>query len=555
MFLKQIDIISPKITFYYNGSLAHSSIFSGILSIIAIILIIAFSAPFINDFIKKKNLNTFYFNSFIEDAPTLMINSTSLFHFVSLEIKGHYQINVGLDFTVFRIIGSSIPFQSKTDIKMVNHWLYGVCNNTDAEGINDLISYDSFNKSACIKKYYDSKTKKYYDKGHANFKYPSISHGSFNDNNSIYNLFVLKCEDYMIGDILGEGFKCKTTEEMNQYFDNLGETKVFEFYFLNNYVNISSYYNPINKFIYRIDTAFYPNHYTANYLNINPSKVITNAGVVIDNSKEEETYMFERNDAYVVDKENGNMYVVYSFILKNIINIYERNYSKIYEIISDIGGVFEILLMIVSFINSIYNDYISLYDTSELLNFLIDKEKNPLKDENNINKEQIKINLNNSSLTSNKEEDKKYEANITKNEEIFKMKPGCLPHLPQNGKKNIIKYSTHSEMFSDENMNSDGKKIKNCSTRLPDEIIDNNIINGNALENKKSYFFGYILYLITCKKKNNFYSIYNNFREKIISEEHLFRNHLKIYNLSRISKTNKFIPKNSYKINDLIFSL
>ena len=36
----------------------------------------------------------------------------------------------------------------------------------------------------------------------------------------------------MIGDILGEGFKCKTTEEMNQYFDNLGENKVFEFYFL-----------------------------------------------------------------------------------------------------------------------------------------------------------------------------------------------------------------------------------------------------------------------------------------------------------------------------------
>ena len=46
-------------------------------------------------------------------------------------------------------------------------------------------------------------------------------------------------------------------------------------------------------------------------------------------------------------------------------NIYERNYSKIYEIISDIGGVFEILLVIASFINSIYNDYIALSDTSE----------------------------------------------------------------------------------------------------------------------------------------------------------------------------------------------
>ena len=557
MLLKNIDIISPKITFHYNGSLAHSSIFSGILSIIVIILIIAFSTPFINDLIKKKNFNAYYLNSFIEDAPTLMINSTSLFHFVSLELKGHYSLNLGFDFTVFRIIGTLISFHSKTDIKKIDHWLYGFCNNTDAEGINHLIPYDFFNKSACIKKYYDSKTKKYYDKGHPIFKYPSISHGSFKDNNIIYNLYVQKCDDNMIGDILGEGFKCKTTEEMNEYFDNLGDTKVFEFYFLNNYVNISSYNNPINKFIYTIDSPFYPNHYTANNININPSKIITDNGVILDSIKEEDTYMLERNDVIVINKENENFYVVYAFILKNIINIYERNYSKLYQIISDIGGVFEILLLIASFINSMYNDYISLYDTSELLNFLIDKEKNSLKDENNNNKGQIKINLNNSSLSNNKEEDKKYEAYIIKNEEILKMKPGRLPPLfPKNGEKNITGYSTNNEMLTDKNINSDGKKEKNCSTKNTEENIDNNIVNVNTLEkNKKGYFCGYILYLITCKKKNSFYSIYKEFREKIISEEHLVRNHLNIYSLIRISKQNKFIRKHSYKINDLMFSL
>ncbi len=62
--------------------------------------------------------------------------------------------------------------------------------------------------------------------------------------------------------------------------------------------------------------------------------------------------MYERNDAYVVDKENDKLYVVYGFILKNMINMYERNYSKVHEIISDIGGVFEILLVIASFINT-----------------------------------------------------------------------------------------------------------------------------------------------------------------------------------------------------------
>ena len=485
-----------------------------------------------------------------------MINSTSLFHFVNLVVNGRNKVNAGIDFTVFNIIGTTKAYQGQYDLKEISHWLYGICNESDAEGINHLISYDFFTKSACIKKYFDHYTQKYYDKGHPNFKYPSISHGSFNDKNTIYNLYAIKCRDDFVGDILGEGSKCKTTEEINQYFDNLGQTKLFQFYFLNNYVNISSYKNPVNSFIYRLDTPFYLDHYTANYLHINPSKVLTNDGIVFDNVREEETYMYERDDAYVIDKENENLYVIYGFILKNIINIYERNYSKIHEIISDIGGVFEILLVIASFINSLYNDYIALSDTSELLNSLIDKEKNPLKNENDNNKKEIKIDLNNRNLNNIKEEDKKYEANETKNEEILKMKPGRLPPLfPKNGEKNIIN-SNNSEMFTSDNMNNDKKKIEFSSTKNTEESIYNNIVIENTLEkNKKSNFFGYIFYLITCKKKNSFYNIYNDFREKIISEEHLVRNHLNIYSLLRISKQSKFIRKNSYKINDLMFSL
>jgi len=399
---------------------------------------------------------------------------------------------------------------------------------------------------------------KYYDKGHPNFKYPSISHGSFNDKNTIYNIYTLKCQDGLIGNILGEGSKCKTTEEMNQYFDNLGQTKVFEFYFLNNYVNISSYKNPVHNFFYRIESPFYLSHYTSNYININPSKVITDDGIIFNNDREEETYMYERNDAYVIDKENDNLYAIYGFVLKNIMNIYERNYSKFHEIIADIGGVFEILLVIASFINSLYNDYVALSDTSELLNSLIDKKKNPLKNENDNNKKEIKIELNNRSLADNKEEDKKYEANEIKNDEILKMKPVRLPpQFSKNSEKNSIKYSNNnSEMFTNDNMNNDGKKIEYSSTKNTEEIIENKIINENTLEkNKKSNFFGYVFYLITCKKKNSFYNIYNDFREKILSEEHLVRNHLNIYSLLRISKQSKSMRRNSYKINDLMYSL
>ena len=136
------------------------------------------------------------------------------------------------------------------------------------------------------------------------------------------------------------------------------------------------------------------------------------------------------------------------------------------------------------------------------------------------------------------------------------MKPGRLPPLfPKNGEKNIIN-SNNSEMFTSDNMNNDKKKIEFSSTKNTEESIYNNIVIENTLEkNKKSNFFGYIFYLISCKKKNSFYNIYNDFREKIISEEHLVRNHLNIYSLLRISKQSKFIRKNSYKINDLMFSL
>ena len=79
MFIKKVDFLSPKITFYYKGALSHSSIFSGIISIISILLIILLALHFSLDIIKRKNPKAFYFNSFIDDAGIFPLNSSSLF--------------------------------------------------------------------------------------------------------------------------------------------------------------------------------------------------------------------------------------------------------------------------------------------------------------------------------------------------------------------------------------------------------------------------------------------------------------------------------------------
>ena len=65
-------------------------------------------------------------------------------------------------------------------------------------------------------------------------------------------------------------------------------------------------------------------------------------------------------------------------------------------------------------------------------------------------------------------------------------------------------------------------------------------------------FFYYLIFLITCRKKKNYFNFYREFRMKIISEEHLIRNHLDIYNLLKVTERKRNYKRNSYQLNDLI---
>jgi len=150
MFIKQFDFISPKVTFYYQGFLHHSSILSGILSIISMIFIILLVVYYSLEIIDKKNPNSFSFTSFIEDAPIYEINTSSLFHFINMVQNGRNSFNEGIDLTMFRIIGTQIYYEAMLklpSIKIVPHWLYGLCDNKiDTKGISHLIKYDYFGK-------------------------------------------------------------------------------------------------------------------------------------------------------------------------------------------------------------------------------------------------------------------------------------------------------------------------------------------------------------------------------------------------------------------------
>jgi hypothetical protein len=386
MFIRYLDYLSPPISIYYKGNLTHSSIVSGIVSIISIMGIIYLAVYFSLDLINKENPNAFYYNSYIPDAGTFEINSSSLFHFINIQqnIRGIFSHET-FNFTIFNIIGFegaldnflSIP---DYDTKMVNHWLYGPCNrDIHGKDVKNLIEpYNFFEQCACIQKYFDHKSYKYYEIGDPNFRWPSISHGTNHEQTSIYSLFITKCNKYLINEILGDNYQCLDNSSFPKYF-RLSGVRTMNLYFINNYIDVLNYHNPYSKFFYKITEVLKPSQYTFDDVNINPSLITTYDGIALYNKKEEISYVFDRNSASIVDNSGINLYMGYTFYLRNTMMYYQRTYKKIQDIISSIGGISQVINIVAMYLNRIYNNFIVLYDTEDLLNSLITAEKRKYK--------------------------------------------------------------------------------------------------------------------------------------------------------------------------------
>jgi hypothetical protein len=67
MFIKKLDLLSPKITLYYKDYDSHASMISGILNIISFFILLSFSGYFISSLIKKEEPKTIFFNDYKED--------------------------------------------------------------------------------------------------------------------------------------------------------------------------------------------------------------------------------------------------------------------------------------------------------------------------------------------------------------------------------------------------------------------------------------------------------------------------------------------------------
>ena len=546
MLIKQLDYLSPSITFYHKGYLSHKSIFSGILSVITIVFILILAGYYSFEIINRKVANTFFFNSFDEDIEPFQLNSSSLFHFLT-SVKNEKGIvsNEKFDLTIFNVIGLNIYYKnyinlSQRALKQIDHWLYGYCNKeANTEGLNDLLKYDFFEGSLCIKKYYKSEEKKYYEIGNPNFTFPEISHGTFNEKNQLYNIIVQKCNNELLSNILGKEYSCKNQTEINK------ETRILYLYFINNYINILNYEKPNYKFFYRLESPLQNGQFTANDININPALITTHNGLILDNIEEEISYMFDRNDVYIGESEN--ILMIYCFFLKNIKVYYERTYKRIQDVISNIGGMYQLLTLVAIYLNLIYNKYIVLFDTELLLDSSIHLEKQIHK--NSVHHRNIKNKM------SDLEKLKKFnDINKKSQEKRLSMQNINKNRRKQNKseRENDISYNTKSNNNFSTNNIKESEMIKNWKGKSFEKMpVKYNYNDENEKIKEKKNFCSYLYYRLTCGKENNNFKFFQKFRIKIISEEHLIRNHLNTYNLLKVAEKKRH-RRSNYPIKELI---
>ena len=509
--LSFFDFISPKVQLYYKGKTSHTSLVSIIISIFTFFILSLFSIFFSLDFILHKNPTAFYYNRYISDVGIYPLNSSKLFHFISF---GNYNVYTKKAFSiigVYNVIENE--FYKNNNESNYDHWIYGKCEKKDA---GDKYKYlynfsEYFENGFCIKGLYNSTLKKVFYDNESEFYYPTQEHGASNVNEQYYGIFIQRCQNN--SEI--NNFECYSENEIDEIV-YLSDS--YSIYFVDQYIDIENYKNPFVYFYHQITNSINKVSYTLNVLNFHTSLVRTRTGILFENIKSLETYVYDLNEKLVKEKTpenyNENIFGNFFFSIQNMQNIYDRKYKRLQDIAASIGGIVKLITLFANIVNyfffknNVYNDLnkdlnikykriLTTFERSSLSLILF----------NNINKPKFKNNFIN---------------------------------------ENDLKSS----------FNNSKSKIKNLNINFNNNnFIKNNIENkislNNFNENKNSSKCEYFLYLICCfcNINDNYVEKLLNFKKKIISEEEIFKSYFLLKSLKKvlIDKNNEFKEKNIYK--------
>ena len=545
MFFQKFDILSPSISLYFNNKRTHISKISGLIVIIMLLCCSSYSCVLLFRVLNHLDFTTLLIKQFEWEAGFFSMNNTQLFHFFQIFSSQNGGYFDKYDSKYIRIYTTYVDNNlEQSKLHDFDHWVFEDCR----EGMdNKYINKDlfenvvNFTNAACLRYYYSSSKKKYYSLEENGFIWPNLEHGISRRDNIFLTTIIEKCNNNsVLNKLLGDCASSESIEEyINKYFG-------FYMYLLDNTIDSTNFTNPLKNYfqVLPIGIGNFQN-FTENYLYFAPVRIRTKVGELFGKYNEENSFFFDFITKGTIESNNNNkkLLKIY-YLMQNNVNIYERRYSGLLDILSNIGGMSQSIFYVFFTINYLYNQYIIIMDTNHffckiekisqeesgtdakdknktnsLTNFKINILRYNESDTKVFNKKMKSFNLNfhhkfDSKLDEIKSEQAAQTRIQTKN--ISKFNDDSIKNnnfLKEQVNKNIdidkvktIKYIESSNVSSDSFDNSN-KKFQ--------EINQDKRIDSLSLLKDKNNEFNHDMNSITPKNKNNISKSNNNANNRI----------------------------------------
>ena len=513
---KKINFLKPEVDIEHEGESFKESIFPLVISIIAIALMIYSIIYFFMPIFKREGPSTSIYHGYIVQEGSYELSYSGFPHYLYMNDYNTTDLLLGFDFTSFRVIGIEASLNEYThlyekDITKLDHWLYGNCEPEKYDFTKFDWESKIINESACIQKYYNHNDKKYYYLTDPQFKWPHVSYGDLAGNNDIYTLFIEKCQENTLHELFGNDIHCKSDSDIKINIDYGVWVRLI---FYDNYINLLDYKQPNGGFVDYLEYSINNNFMTIDNVHFSPVTFNSDDGIFFEHSSSITLYQYEDNELFIQNNiMDDNIYLSYNINFNNKMSFYERTYSKLLDVLSDLGGIIEIITFIAEFIVKYYNEYIVLKNTKKII-CALHNNPNMGKMMNNQNGKFYEINANKEKTSENNETINNLSQNVENKENTVTI-------INKDETKDIKKIYQSSMIMKGDQKDKEGKMDT-------ENEEDKSIFTE---ENLKFNLFTYLLHKITLEKTFTHYSIYNDFRDKILCDEQFIKNHISVFNL------------------------
>ena len=385
--LGYLDLLSPPITLFHLERRTHTSKIGAFLVIILVTASGCYISYLLYSIFMHTKVVSMFYKKFEFEAGQYPFNSSSIFHFIQIFSSDNGGYFDKYDTKYIRAFTTLVHSNFKdSDLELYDHWVFDNCQkNIDDKDVDPIIFHnvENFTNAVCIKYFFNSTEKKYYQLEEKGFFWPYLEHGMAQRNNIYLTTTVQKCtNDSIINELFGN---CPSQKEIDEY---LSHYLALYLYFTDIKIDPTNYKKPTQKYLQTITTSIGTNDtFVENYIHYSPLKIRTIEGSLFGSSHETKSFYFDFN--LKNSKNNNQKYFTitkYYHLMQNNVQIYERRYNNIFDTLSEIGGIIQSVFYVFYWLNYIYNKYVIAYDTNSLFFHVKDNQFKELDVKKNLNK-------------------------------------------------------------------------------------------------------------------------------------------------------------------------